>query len=111
MKKEFENLTELSSDPIFRANVAKEIEALKRTRNKARSAVKKEGARFKHDWLDRFDRDNMNVDYFVQNIGPVWDKTSTLSAEKRTVLKIVCNKALKNTFEQYDKIKEDEKAN
>jgi hypothetical protein len=64
----------------------------------------KPGYYYKKDWYERMSEQNiLNADFFIKSIPAIWCKKSTLSSEIREVILTVCNKALIETIDQYNK--------
>ena len=102
MKKEFKTIDELISDPNFIQFVDKNINELRKNRNKRPDA--KPGFHYKRDWYDRMiDDRSLNSPYFIRNIESIWNKKSSLSSEIRNVILFVCGRSLQETFLEYSK--------
>ena len=62
----------------------------------------KPGFKYKKNILDiMISERSMNSEYFLSNIQSIWESKSILSAQKRYVIKSVCDEALRQTLLYY----------
>jgi hypothetical protein len=87
-KDEIEYLQNLIENPNYIKLVRKNLAEVIKNRNNGRLA----GIDYKRDWYDRLESDNqLTLNFFLANILSIWKKRSSLSAEKRKVIRYVCD--------------------
>lgn len=100
LHRRFKSNAEIISDPYFIDFVKSNISELVKERNNRKEP--KQGFRYKRDWYDRLkDIGDFNADYFLENIGDIWDGISPMSSQNRSVIESVCNRALRQTLKVY----------
>lgn len=81
------------ANPVFRDLVDKHRKLLIKSR--LMRPLPEAGFRYKKDWYDRMNRENMlSQKFFIENIESIWLKKSNLNLEVRQVVRNVCDKAL-----------------
>jgi len=75
----------------FIINVKKSIDELIQDRLKRKKPP--EGYRYKRDWFDRFGKE-LTVDYVLNNMEAIDNKTSNLNAERRKVVSTIYKNAI-----------------
>ena len=99
-------IEEIVCNPKFIELVRDNLMELKKGRSGRPEA--KPGFHYKRNWYDRMaDSSMLYADVFVNHIGDIWSKKSSLSSEFREVIQYVCNKSLKQLLET----KQNEKPN
>jgi len=99
MSKEFKTIGDIVTDEKFIGYVKEEISRLKIERSMYEP---KPGFRIKRNWFDRMTEENsLNAYFFIENIGLVLAKQSTLCAEYRSALVQVCGVAYKKAIKEY----------
>lgn len=100
--KQFNSISEIVEDPIFRSFVHQNILELHKARCKRPQP--KPGYHYPRDWYDRMSDDgNVNLGFFIENIENIWLKKSLLSSQERDGIQYVCDISLQQTFLEYSK--------
>jgi hypothetical protein len=96
------SIDEIVNDYYFTKQVQINIDELRIQRQKR---VAKPGYYFKRDWYDRLrEQNNLTGEYFVKHIPDIWRKKSNLPSAIRVVIKYVCDKALFESFDHFNKL-------
>lgn len=96
-------ISEIIIDEYFIDRVHTNLQSLlqdRRTREEP-----KVGYSYKRDWYDRLSEDQLNTEYFIQNISDIWYKKSNLNSLTRMVIKHICDKSYLETVNHYNEIK------
>lgn len=96
----FASITDVVNDTVFRRFVLEEIYSI-RLKYASRPAPPK-GHHYKRTWVDRMiDTNQLNPEFFLDNIKSILLKTSNLNSETRTVIQTICTQALGETMNHY----------
>jgi len=92
------------ADPFFFSCVEERLSAA--IKNRLSRPEPKPGFKYKRDWYDRMSQAGLlSATFFCKNIKSIYEKTSTLNAECRSIIVHVCNKAVYDTLNEYEAIK------
>ena len=93
---------ELVNDLDFQEFVIDEFSKfVKERRNRSNPIYR---SSYRRDWFDRMsDAGCLSSDYFIQNIGLIWEKKSKLNREFRDIINYVCSLAFERFIELNDK--------
>lgn len=91
----FKTVDEVVGDLVFVESIRQQINTF--VANRIARPEPLPGYHYKRDWYDRYSAD-FNLKYFLENIRPIWGKTSPLSSEWRNIILFICDKALKQAI-------------
>lgn len=95
MNKEFKTVEEIVNDLDFQNYVKSEFTKFVEKRKNRVDAP--DGMKYRRDWYDRMsDAGILSADYFIKNIGLIWEHKSNLNSEFRNIIKYVCGIAFQN---------------
>lgn len=86
------NIDDLLKDEDYKKLVHKNLQEVLNQRRNRKDPPK--GMRYKKDWYDRMGFGQLNTESFLFHIKDIWMKKSNLSAQERSVIQFVCDKAL-----------------
>ena len=106
--KEFKTIGDIVTDEIFIKEVATSLRKAKDQRNSRPEP--KPGFRYKRDWYDQMDYQQLTSKYFISQIPDIWLKKSHHTSAFRNIIQFVCDRAFHSTlliYAELDKIKSD----
>lgn len=103
----FKTIGDVIDHPLFQDYVQRIIYDL--VKQRLNRPDPKPGYRYKRDWYDRmYEKEMLSQNYFIEQIGLIWTRQSSLSSEIRNVIETVCTQAYHKTLEELDKTHEKE---
>lgn len=101
MNKQFQNLDEVVEDPIFRQSLETHLNSLILKRSKRPYRY------YRRDVYDQMeDEGQIDVHFFLDSIVSIWQKTSHLPAQTRSLVNQLCGLALKDMIQYYESLPE-----